>query len=198
MPQISLTDFVDVVSKSGTPKATKISQIKHRPPYQPAFDFYRPLRELIIETHVNSLDKKNLTMLNTHTSDPKKEKLYPDLLKNYKSWWGKKAITWQSPPSDVFSSGGIDVSINPELGLEINGELYFIKLYFKKDKLTKQRIDIITHLMDLVHGESHPTAKMSVLDVNNKKLFANSSTAPLMTALVHAELAYIATIWPTI
>lgn len=51
MPQLSLTDFVDIVSKSGRPKATKVLQVKERPEYEPAFDFYRPFREHVIETH---------------------------------------------------------------------------------------------------------------------------------------------------
>jgi hypothetical protein len=31
MPKITLTDFVDVVTRSGTTKITKIAQIKNRP-----------------------------------------------------------------------------------------------------------------------------------------------------------------------
>ncbi|MGC8623940.1 MAG: hypothetical protein ACP5VQ_01585 [Phycisphaerae bacterium] len=35
MPEISLTDFVDFLIKSGTPKLTKVTQIKQRPDYNP-------------------------------------------------------------------------------------------------------------------------------------------------------------------
>jgi hypothetical protein len=45
MIRVSLTDFVDIVSKSGTPKATKVAQVKKRGRYEPAVDFYKPLRE---------------------------------------------------------------------------------------------------------------------------------------------------------
>ena len=51
MPQISLTDFVDVVAKAGRPKATKVRQVKERHAYEPAFDFYKSLREHIVENH---------------------------------------------------------------------------------------------------------------------------------------------------
>jgi hypothetical protein len=37
MPEISLTDFVDFVISAGTPKMTKVQNIKYRPNYTPAF-----------------------------------------------------------------------------------------------------------------------------------------------------------------
>lgn len=50
-PDLSLTDFVDFVHKSGTARATHLRQIKERPDYEPAFDFYRPLRNKLAEVH---------------------------------------------------------------------------------------------------------------------------------------------------
>jgi len=41
MPEISLTDFVDFTSASGTSKLSKLKQFKSRPEYEPAFDFYK-------------------------------------------------------------------------------------------------------------------------------------------------------------
>jgi len=51
MPDISLTDFVDFVIKSGTPKLTKVRAIKNRPEYEPAIDYWRQLREGIKDFH---------------------------------------------------------------------------------------------------------------------------------------------------
>jgi hypothetical protein len=51
MIKISLTDFVDIASKSGTPKATKVAQVKARPDYDARFDFYKPIRDQITEIH---------------------------------------------------------------------------------------------------------------------------------------------------
>lgn len=49
--EISLTDFVDFVCKSGTAKLTKVRQIKERDDYSPKTDFYKALREGVIENH---------------------------------------------------------------------------------------------------------------------------------------------------
>ena len=77
MPRISLTDFVDIVSASGTPKATKVSQIKRRRPYQPAFDFYKSIRDHIIETHENKRSKETIRRVLSSVHDPKKLAVYP-------------------------------------------------------------------------------------------------------------------------
>jgi len=41
----SLTDFVDVVSKSDSYNVSKVKQIFKREDYHPAFDFYKKFRE---------------------------------------------------------------------------------------------------------------------------------------------------------
>ena len=39
MAEISLTDFVDFVIKSGSPKLTKVKSAKTRPDYDPKTDY---------------------------------------------------------------------------------------------------------------------------------------------------------------
>ena len=92
MPQISLTDFVDIVSKSGRPKATKVIQVKERPEYEPAFDFYKPLREHLIETHRTGQSKDHLFAVLSTLTNKTKLTHYPQLINGYKKWWGKKDL----------------------------------------------------------------------------------------------------------
>lgn len=196
MAQLSLSDFVDIVSKSGTPKASKVAAVKHRPPYEPAFDFYKTIRDCIVTTHENRRSKATLTSLLSRLTDPKKSKVYPELVKGYGKWWGRKTLAWFTPPSELFSQHGVDVAVNPELGLSINGDKYLIKLYFKAEQLTKNRIDIITHLMAVALGQSAPQGTtMSVLDVRNSRLISPTVPIPRLHAMLDAELAYIAALW---
>ncbi|MHC1698962.1 MAG: hypothetical protein AB9919_13065 [Geobacteraceae bacterium] len=199
MHRISLTDFVDIVSKSGTPKATNVAKVKNRPKYEPAIDFYKPLRERIIDTHKNDLTLKNLEMLLPSLHDGKKIKNYSEIVKGYSSWWGKRYLQWFDPPSDLFAQHGLAVSINPELGLIINDQPYLIKLYFKADPLTKNRIDIATHLMEVcLRKHCQAGEEMTVLDVRNSKLILPKVPIPSLSAALEAEMAYIATLWPNI
>lgn len=199
MPRISLTDFVDIVSSGGTPKANKVSQIKNRLPYNPAFDFYKPLRDRIIEVHNIGETKEYLKSLMPLISDRKKLTAYPAVIDGYLSWWGKKKFSWFNPPNDLFSFHGIDVSVNPELGLYINGDPYLIKLYFKAERLTKNRVDVIHHLMGSVLAPVSPNGTtMAVLEIRQSKLYAPTIQIPNLTAVLGAELAYISALWANV
>jgi hypothetical protein len=196
MPRLSLTDFVDVVSASGTPKATKVRQVKARPPYNPVQDFWKRLRDRVVETHQAGLGKTHLDGVLSALSDKKKLTAYPPAVAGYKRWWGTKKLTWFAPPAAVHSGHGVDVSVNPELGLEINGIPHLVKLYFKEEGLTKNRIDIITHLMaEELATRSPAGAVMGVLDVQRGRLIVPTVAVPGLKAIVDAELAYIAALW---
>jgi hypothetical protein len=83
MPHLSLTDFVDIVSKSGTPKATCIRDVKNRPPYHPAFDFYKSLREHIVDTHTRGRPRRAIGEVLQQLTDTKKVSNYPDAVNGY-------------------------------------------------------------------------------------------------------------------
>lgn len=194
MPQLSLTDFVDIVSKAGIPKANKIAEVKQRPEYEPAFDFYKSLREHIADTHRLG-DKKKLGGVLSKITDLKKKNNYPALIEGYKKWWGKKEITWFSPPRDLYVRNDFEIILNPELGLQINGERHVIKLYFKADPLSVQRIKIITDLMEhQLRSKVKKTDKFGILDVRHSRLHT-ASGVPTSIPLVNAELAYISSLW---
>lgn len=198
-PELSLTDFVDIVHKSGTPKATKVRQVKARPEYDPAFDFYRPLRETIVETHTKGGSRQQFNALAGAVEDPKKLKNYPAAIAGYGKWWGNKAMAWFAPPRQAYSSSGVSVILNPELGLSWNGAGHIIKLYFKEDRLEKLRISLILDLMEYaLRPKLGEDITISVLDVRRAKLHSYMG-GPLQTIpLINAELAYIASLWPSL
>lgn len=199
MPNLSLTDLVDVVSKAGTPKATKVSETKNRRPYQPATDFYKPFRDGLINLHQAGNDKTALGDLQKSLTDPKKITNYPDAIDGYRKWWGKKNLTWFEPPRNLYGHAGIDVAINPELGLVVNGNRHVIKLYLKADPLTKLRVDLITVLMEVaLRPKCQADDPLALLDVRQGKLFTVSAPLKSTKAVVDAELAYIAALWPSV
>lgn len=198
MPQLSLTEFVDIVSKSGSPKATKVAQVKARPEYDPAFDFYKPLREGIVDIHRLSSGKTALGGLIIGITDAKKLRKYPRLIEGYKKWWGRKEFSWFAPPRTLFTMGKIDIIVNPELGLEYNNERHITKLYFKDEKLSKLRIGVITYLMKTCFQQLDSKGfKFDILDVGNSKLFTGQIDSSL-EPMLYAELAYISTLWDNV
>ncbi|NKB87176.1 MAG: hypothetical protein GKS06_03010 [Acidobacteria bacterium] len=192
MPHLSLTDLVDIVSASGTPKLTKVRGVMNRDDYEPAFDYYKQFRDAVLATHRANEGKAALTKRLSNVANPKKVQNYDVLLKGYKSWWGHKTLKWSKPPKADYLQNGVSVRVNPELGLLVNGTPHVIKLYLKADKLSKLRVDLITHVMELVlRGSARKGAVMSVLDVRRSKLI--SPTVPIadLTAALNAELAYV-------
>ncbi len=197
MPRITLTDLIEVVTKSGSPKATKVSQLKNRAAYDPATDFYKALREGLITLHKAGGTKADLANLMKGLVDPKKASNYPPMVAGYKKWWGSKTLEWITPPTETYTSAGIDVAINPELGLKINGQVHVVKLYLKTESLTKTKADLIVSLMSHVLAASQPPGtQFSVLDVRNSKIFTYSSAGKNFKPMVDAELSYIASLWP--
>ncbi|TCZ80381.1 hypothetical protein [Lysobacter sp. N42] len=197
MPRITLTDLIEVVTKSGSPKATKVSQLKNRAAYDPATDFYKALREGLVTLHKKGGTKADLPSLTKGLLDPKKTANYPPMIAGYKKWWGNKTLEWFIPPADTYTSAGIDVAINPELGLKVNGQPHVVKLYLRTDSLTKTKADLIVSLMNHVFAPSQaPGTQFSVLDVRNSKLFTYSAAGKNFKPMVDAELSYIASLWP--
>ncbi len=197
MPRITLTDLIEVLTKSGSPKATKVAQIKNRHAYDPATDFYKALREGLIQLHKTGGAKTDLPKLHKGLTDPKKIINYPLMISGYRKWWGNKALTWFDTSGATYSQSGIDVAVNPELGLIINGQRHVVKLYLKADVLTKTKADLIVTLMQHVLGPLEPAeTSFSVLDVRNSKLFTYAATGKNFKPMVDAELSYIATLWP--
>lgn len=200
MINISLTDFVDFVIRSGSPKLTKVSEIKKRTEYQPAFDFWKPLRDGIISFHRSHKPNKNaLDVIMVSIADPKKIVSYPDSVQAYKKFLGRKRVTWFDPPSAEWQPAGLRVRINPELGLNINGIPHVIKLYFKKEDLSKKRVEIVLLLLQsTLRSRTKHNTQFGVLDVQRAKLFATSEADVSLLPLLKGEALNFATIWDSI
>ena len=199
MPTLSLTDLVDIVLASGTPKMTKVRQVKHRAPYLPSTDYYRRLREGIIACHEAGHAKADLHGHVGLVNEPSKATNYPLLECGYAKWWGTKALGWFRPPTGTYSAHGVDVRVNPELGLSVSGRAHIIKLYFKAPELPKNRADIITEVMNSRLGRASPAGTIfGVLDVRRAKLVTPTVPIPGLSGALKAELAYVAALWPTV
>lgn len=194
--ELSLTDFVDFVCKSGSTKLTKVKQIKNREDYSPATDFYKALREGIQDIHRKNGKKKELKTILDRVSDPKKIKNYIESIDGYKKFWGRKEPIWFEPPMKHWIVSELDVRINPELGLEFDGKKYLIKLYFKSDKLSKEKITQVLTLMESeLRSEVDPDVNMAILDVKNGKLFIKEDRDLTLLPLLKGEAMSFEIMW---
>lgn len=197
--KISLTDFIDFVSKKGSTKLTQVKKVKERKDYHPAKDYYKYVREGIISIHEASGDKEEFEALIKNTPDIRKKENFEKAIKGYTKYLGKKPVSWVEPPFRHWNSGNLDVKLNPEVGLKYDGTKHFIKLYFKGEALSKTKVSQILSLME---SELRVKVKRDdlfcVLDVRTGKLFCNEKKDISLLPLLKGEVMSFETIWNSI
>ena len=196
MPDLSLTELLDIVSAAGTTKASTVLRIKHKPEYRPCRDYYLEARRHIVGVHRSSRPRADLAAILSRVP-AKRTVNYEAVLNAYGEWWHRYTLDWFDPIHQVWECDGVRVRVNPELGLTINGEPHLIKLYFKEIPLTRQRVSVITGLMAKVLGDvAGRNVSMSVLDIRRRRLHnAAAVPDPRLDAMLQAEIAYINTLW---
>jgi hypothetical protein len=194
---VSLTDFVDFVSKSGRPKLTQVQHVKWRPKYDPKTDFWRALRETIIDFHRTNQSQKSVLdgALAGITHKPKLT-AYPVALAGYKKFLGRKAIQALPEVRSSWNHGNLNVIVNPELALSIQGTAHVIKLYFKTEPLSMKNAELILLMMSDSLGNQVTTGTvMSLLDVQRGKLFTTAGVDEVLKPLLQGEAASFETMW---
>ncbi len=195
MPEISLTDFVEFVNKIGPPRLTKVKEIKTRPEYSPAVDFWKPLREAIRDFHRAG---KPLDPVLDGIEHTRKAGRYPAASTAYKKFLRRKQLEWFEPPVGIWTYGGeLQVRVNPELGLRLNGKEHVVKLYFKDEPLPRRRLAVVFQLMGIALKDKL-NAGGSLADVSNSKLLLPDPNAADVTALLIGEAAAFLAMWNAI
>lgn len=200
MIEISLTRFVDFVIKAGSPKYTSLKETKQQlqDGYDPATDYYRQIREVIIDHHRRGKPLSSIDHLVTTITNQSKQANYPAIADGYKKFRGKKQMAWFAPPTGLWTHGPVTVALNPEMGLDFGGRRHVIKLYFKSEPPRKLEVKAILALMDQqLQGPQH-SHTMGILDVRRGKLITDIPTDPALVTLLKGEAAALATIWPSL
>ncbi|MCP5532293.1 MAG: hypothetical protein H7A48_03915 [Akkermansiaceae bacterium] len=194
---VSLTDFVDFVSKSGRPKLTQVQTVKWRPKYDPQTDFWRPLRETIIDFHkTNQSQKSQLDAAMVGITHKPKLAAYPQALAGYKKFLGKKQFQSLPETRSSWSHGNLHVGVNPELSVSIQGVPQLLKLYFKAEPLSKKHAELILLMMaDSLGPQAAPGTVMGLLDVQRGKLFTATHVDQALKPLLQGEASSFETMW---
>jgi hypothetical protein len=197
IPNVTLTTFVDFVSAAGTARITKARAAKayYEQGYSPQRDFYKPLRDRIEDCFENGWNAADLKDLLKEITDLKKVDNYEECRRGLTKWVGRKTIRTLPTRREVWTSGGLEVAVNPELHADINGSTHLIKLYFKADALSKQKADLILHLLS---RRAPAGTTVGVLDVRRSTLFVPTIVVPGLDALLAAEALAMVTLWNAI
>lgn len=200
-PRISLTDFIDFINRPCmAAKLAKVREIKHRGPYTSVSDYYRPIREAVIRTHAAGRDKWTIRTTIARLAAVGMEfaerlPRYEMLADAYIGWWGRKNLEWFEPGWQIGSMQGLPISVNPELGLEIEGTPHIVKLYFKEEPLPRPSAEVATRMMSRVlAGQAPRGAEMAILDVRRKCLHRMSDRSDF-DLILDGEVAAFSAMW---
>ena len=201
---VTMTTFVDfVAARSGTPKLTAVKQAKaqYQAQYDPATDFYKPLRECIVDaaqrnlSGTESLNKIHSVLVNLNT---RKLDSYQECGEGYKRWRGRKNIIWDNnfrSEGSEWTQDRLTIRINPELGLLINGKRHIVKLYFKSTELSQFRLETTYYLLKQYHHKMHDELNVGVLDLRRGQLRGPNREIAGIEYLLAGEAAAFQTMW---
>ena len=168
MVSVSTQELVDFVLTSGTGRITQVKQMKvgvH------VTDFYRPVREAIADMHRSGLAESVLDDMLSSLMDPRERRIFPKVVNGYKKFLRSGKATWFEPPMRDYSLGPVSVSVVPEIGLLIDGRPHVIKLYFRGDPLSPQRILVTNQLLTNALSTTWPGTVFATLDVRRARLY---------------------------
>lgn len=190
---ISMTTFIDFVVATPGSKVGEVRDARklYGRKFHPVQDPYRELREAIFAMHREGRDPASLRDVLSEAMETMRPHWEANV-EGYARFVGHKKIVLLPATKPVkWTSGDLSVSVNPELGLNINGTPHLIKLYFKKDEISKTRINSMLHLLQ----QTFPTrGTVGILDVRRGKLFTPPVPATI-GPLLHGEAASFVEIW---
>lgn len=193
---VPFTDYIDFLRKAGIPKLNKVQSLVDRPPYHPSFDFYKALREALIDHLKSGKSKKDLYHFLSLVSDSKKISRYTSLVRGYFKFLGRKKANWFEPPSPIWVHKDLNVKINPEFGIEFGGERYLIKLYFKEEPLLKKDVQITLSMMTETLSTGIYTGYIcALLDVERGRLHYSKAPDKRIRSLIEGEAESFLRIW---
>ena len=104
MEKISMTYFVDFVLKAGTPKLTGVREFKERKD-ELYTDFYRQVREAMIDMHRTGKPVKVLDDFLAAQRDERRRRIYPSIVNGYRKLLASGDVKWFEPPSATYRIG---------------------------------------------------------------------------------------------
>lgn len=169
---IPMTGFLDFVLSAGLSRLTTINMAGK---YETMVDFYRPVREAIVEMHQAGLDTVVLDDLLASLIDPRERLIFPKVVNGYKKFLRQGKVTWFEPPMRDYPLGPIRVRVAPEVGLLVDGKPHVIALSFRGlTAMDPQRIGLTTTLLADALGTTWPGTTFAVLDVRAAKLHTHT------------------------
>lgn len=175
MKKIMYGSFVDYILTKDKSKKAFIRKMKTRGNYSVAKDFYMPLRNCIIQVCKKNKSIDELDNMHNKLSDQRKKNSYAFVIAKIKDFLLNENYSWVQPDRVQIEYGGLDITVNPELGLKLDNKIHFIKLYFKIDKINQAKVNLLIKIMQDSYNNHCNDITVAVLDVRNGIFYTNNA-----------------------
>ena len=195
---VSLTQFFPFVLADSLSKRSELRSIKRaQGTYTPAVDYWRLLRLQVTAFHQfapgsgpDALD----TAIELAHADRKEH--YRTAVAGYRKFLGRKQVEWLGQPRrGIWLADGLQVRVNPELHVTINGEPHVVKLYLKADPkwaLHQRTANPMAYLIDHCHGH---LGRPLVVDVMRGRAYALTRQGVDYESMLRAQAAAFVSLW---
>ncbi len=196
--RISASRFIDFMVSDTMGKLAKVREIQqqYEQPYAPGSDFYSRFREGIVQIHRDGGTRADLAALHEDAKD-NRAKPYRSACEGYGKFWGRKQLKVSSQPKPVlWEAGRLQVRLNPDFILEIDGVPMVVELHLKESLPVNQRAaNPFLGLLDRHFGNGAGGPTVGLLDVHRGKLFKQTSKVRDLEATMLMEAASFVTGW---
>lgn len=161
--------FANFVTEKPNKRKRYVNKIINKEPYAFKKDYYSILRIKLI-----SAIKKNKSLIELNQMlkkiNPKKHDHYEVLIDQIQNFMQGIKYIWVEPPKNIVEYSGLQLKVNPEIGINIKGETLFIKMYFKQDQIENEKVNVMLKIMQDSIKEDYQNAKVAILDIRRCEL----------------------------
>jgi hypothetical protein len=157
--------------------------------YDPRRDFYKALRERTARQLREGWNAAAFKRSLRQVKDPRKQPSYEACRRGLSEWARGKDISARRARPGFWQAAGLEVRVNPELRLTVDGERYLVKLYFKADEMSAARAENTLFLLDTMAPRG---VRGAVLDLRRGAWLVAEEPDPGLDALLASEAAAFA------
>lgn len=195
---VSMTRFCDFVATDPLGQFSKVKEIRrqYEAPYRPGGDYWSRWREGAAEVHRQGGARADIEALGTNAKDNRGDQ-YTSASAGYCQFWGRKRLDLLAEPQRAtWVHDELEVRVNPEWLLEINGTSTVVKLHLKEKLRLNQRLaNPLLYLLDEHFGSGVGDRTVGIIDVHRGKLWKPTSPSTGMDAVLRMQAAAFIAGW---
>ena len=196
MVRISFTKFLEFTASTGETKGeTALSAYRQsNTPYDPIRDFHKRVRQAIVVAERQGSIPDWEPFISAQSS--RKQANFEDTLQKHQNWRGGfEQIEWFEPPKSNWNGTEFYVTVNPELGLILDGAPFAIKLFFNRKRLSAQRAMAGGLMMQQALSSAAPEGcRYAILDIKAEQFHTFEGASEAFQYALIGEEAHLSAI----